>query len=212
MKRLKAVLAICGIALVSGFRLSAQDEIIIVRANEPTITTLLSTRPQSMPDTALLPLDEVVRPSHFTWGADLGSSFDLTNQGLSSFDLSACFGYRNRALRFLGVGAGVNVMLSNSSRIYPVYAQMRTTFTSRQKFVFLDVKGGICFANYYNRYTRRPPFGSIALGFTLASGRNFSSHISVGYAFVPISEVKSPENNRVLKDLHQAVIRLGVAF
>lgn len=193
-------------------KVSAQDEIIIVTPGESQVATLLTTHPQSLPDSMLLFPNVPANASHFTWGADLGSSFDLTEQGLTSFDLSACFGYRNRSIRFLGVGAGIYMMLNNSSRAYPVYAQLRTTFTSRQKFVFMEAKAGVSFISLYNTYTRRPLYGALGIGFTLASGRNFSSHIIIGYSFTPLRDMISVESNHPMRDLHQAYIRFGCAF
>lgn len=192
---------------------SAQEEIVIVEEQEPVVTTLLSSRSQSeKTEGTETEIPAAQKPSKFTWGADLGSSFDLTNQGLTSFDLSACFGYRNRALRFLGVGAGIHMMISNSSRAFPVYVQCRTTFTSTQNFVFMEAKAGVSFITLYNSDTRRPLYGSLGLGFTLASGRNFSSHIILGYSFTPLRDVTAPGQTKPMRDLHEAVIRLGVAF
>lgn len=189
-----------------------QDEIIITTVTETTTTTLLS----SKNDSTRVELDNVAMtaagPSHFTWGADLGSSFDLTNQEMTSFDLSACFGYRNRSLRFLGIGAGIHMMINNSSRAYPVYLQCRTTFTSTQKFIFLEAKAGVSFITLYNDITRRPLYAAVGIGFTLASGRNFSSHITLGYSFTPLNDIQLASQPKPMKDLHEAVIRLGVAF
>ncbi len=159
-----------------------------------------------------VPIPESERPSKFTWGADLGSSFDMSNQGMTSFDISASFGYRNRALRFLGIGAGIDMMVNNSTRAYPVYALCRTTFTSAQKFVFLEAKAGVSFMSFYNNEQRCPIFGAIGFGFTLASGRNFSSHIILGYSYTPLRNLQMPDKIKPMTDLHQAVIRLGVAF
>lgn len=209
VRSLTVVLAIC----LTGENAKAQDVIIISTQSAPEVTsTLLTTRPPQPTDT-IPKKPKMVTRNRFTWGTDLGSSFDLTNQDLTSFDLSACFGLRNnRAIRFLGIGAAIHMVTNNSSRCYPVYLQFRTTFTSEQQFVFLDVKAGISFVNLYNSVNRKPLYASAGIGFTLASGRNFSSHIILGYSFTPLKGIEIPQQPHPLKDLHQAVLRLGVAF
>lgn len=152
------------------------------------------------------------KPNHFTWGADLGSTMDLTNQSLTSFDLSACFGYRHKAMRFIGLGAGINVMVTNASRAYPVFAQVRTTFTPQNKLIFMDVKAGIAFLNLYDTVSRKPFYGCLGVGVTLASGLNFSSHIIFSYNFMPTGNIVVPEQPRPIKPFHGAAIRLGAAF
>lgn len=200
-----------GIAMaVAASGASAQEKIVIIQEEEPVTMTLLSSRQQA--DTVAVTMPQLPAPSKFTWGADLGSSFDLTNQGLTSFDLSACFGYRNKALRFLGIGAGIHMMISNSSRAFPVYVLCRTTLSPKSNFVFLEAKAGVSFITLYNLEPRHPLYGAVGVGFTLASGRNFSSHITLGYSFTPIRDLTAPGREQPMKDMHEAVIRLGVAF
>lgn len=201
-----SLIAVLAFALPS----KAQEEILIFSQDSPKVITLLTSRPQAT-DSIITP-ESVRHKAHFSWGAGLGSSFDLTDQALTSFDISAGFGYSYRSTRFMGLGAAIHFMINNSSRAYPVYFQYRTTFTSAQKFVFLDTKAGISFISLYDRYSRRPLYAGIGLGFTLASSRTFSSHIILDYSFTPLRNMINPETNHPLRDLHQAVIRLGCAF
>ncbi len=172
---------------------------------------------------------------HFTWGADLGSSVDLTANDMTSIDITGYFGYKNRWLRFLGIGAGINSMLGNASRCYPIYAMLRTSFSSRPQLCFLDLRGGISVNNILNYSSQTDFYGSVGLGITLAKGKKFSSHIIVSYNFSPIrpyiirTEVPvtdSPgevfegdpiqtttiESSVSFPDLHFASIRIGCAF
>lgn len=148
---------------------------------------------------------------HFSWGADLGTGIDLTANDMTFLDLHAYLGYKGHALRFLGVGAGVNTMMNNSSRCYPVYAMLRTSFSSRPRLCFMDLRLGISFNHLYDSADQTGFYGSIGLGITLATGRRFSSHIIAGYTFRPVSSSKIPENPR-LPDLHFAALRIGCAF
>lgn len=172
---------------------------------------------------------------HFTWGADLGSSVDLTANDMTSIDLTGYFGYKNNWLRFLGVGASINSMLGNASRCYPLYAMLRTSFSSRPQLCFLDLRGGVSVNNILNHKSQTGLYGSIGLGITLAKGKKFSSHIIVSYTYIPthpytvLTEVPvtdSPgevfegdptptttiETRVSFPDLHFASIRIGCAF
>lgn len=203
---IKHAIITLAITFISPLHSFSNDEITLTTSSSDSFT-LLSTRPK---DDSIL--NAGPKPSHFTWGIDLGSGFDMSSQSLTSFDLSAGFGYRNRAIRFLGVGAGIDMMVNNSSRAYPVYGQLRTTFTSAQKFVFMEIKGGMKFLQLFNNIERKPWFASVAVGFTLASGRNFSSHITIGYSYTPLNNIILPEKSSPAKDMHEALIRLGAAF
>ena len=45
--------------------------------------------------------------SHFTWGAEFGSSIDMTAHNMSTFDLDVNFGYKNAVFKVVGVGVGI---------------------------------------------------------------------------------------------------------
>lgn len=191
-----------------------------------------------IPQQSLVPEAKVDKEStlgHFTWGADLGSSVDLTANDMTSVDINGYFGYKGPWLRFLGVGAGINTMLSNASRCYPLYAMIRTSFSSRPQLCFLDLRLGVSINNILNYSSQTDFYGSIGLGVTLAKGKKFTSHIILSYNFMPIrphtvyTEVPvtdSPgevfegestptttvESQVPFPDLHFAAIRIGCAF
>ena len=52
---------------------------------------------------------------HFTWGADAGSSIDMSATDMSTIDLNINVGYKGPYVRFLGIGAGISTMVDNSS-------------------------------------------------------------------------------------------------
>lgn len=172
---------------------------------------------------------------HFTWGADIGSSVDLTANDMTSVDIHGCFGYKGHWMRFAGLGAGINSMLSNASRCYPVYALLRTSFSSRPQLCFLDLRLGISINNILNYSSQTDFYGSIGLGVTLAKGKKFASHIIISYNFMPVrpytilTEVPVTDSpgevfegdpvatttiatRHSFPDLHFAAVRIGCSF
>lgn len=173
---------------------------------------------------------------HFTWGAEIGSSVDLTGNDMTSLDLHAQFGYKGNYVRMAGIGAGINSAMDNSSRSYPVYAIFRSSFTRDPKFCFMDLRLGVVFNNILDFPSQRDLYGSLGIGFTLAKGKKFSSHIILAYTFMPVKDFKTiselPDDGRPgedfgdgttppsqtvetrthFPDLHFASIRIGCRF
>ena len=75
--------------------------------------------------------------SHFTWGAEVGSSIDLTGYDLSTIDVDVLFGYKNSFIRMAGFGAGVHRSVHRGDNFIPVYASIQTSFRSRPSLCFL---------------------------------------------------------------------------
>lgn len=163
-------------------------------------------------DVQVSPQEDGIGFSHFSWGADLGSSIDMTGQDMTSFDISAHFGYKGRFVRFAGIGAGIKMMVSNSSRSYPIYAMFRSGFSSKPTFCFLDIKGGIAISNLHNTINQTGLYGAIGIGFTLAKGRNFSSHIIAGYELIPLNDIEKAGEITRFNNLHMASVRIGASF
>lgn len=145
---------------------------------------------------------------HFTWGADAGSSIDMSATDMSAIDINVNIGYKGPYVRFLGIGAGISPMVNNSSRIYPVYALFRSSFSARPRFCFLDLRAGAAFCNLRELSTQADFYGSLGLGITLAHGKRFSSHIILAYSYIALQG----EAKYYLDDLHFATLRLGVSF
>lgn len=152
--------------------------------------------------------------SRFSWGMDAGSSIDMTSNDMSAIDLNAYFGYSGPYVRFAGVGAGIDMMVSSSSSAYPVYAMFRTDFRATPQLCFLELRGGAAFSNIESYPMQTTPFGSIGLGVTLAKGKTFSSHIVLSYNYIKLDDVRLPEDEGFARvhDLQYASIRIGVSF
>lgn len=152
------------------------------------------------------------RRAHFTWGAEFGSSIDLSAHDMSSIDFNANFGMRWRWFSLLGAGAGANIMVSNSCRTYPLFAVLRTSFSDgRPRLVFLDVRGGVAL-NYLNDKEQSGGYASVGVGFNLAGGKKFQSYIMAGYTFVGRKDINDETGFQPFDNLHYAGIRLGVRF
>lgn len=150
--------------------------------------------------------------NHFTWGAEIGGGIDMTSNDMSTVNLDAYFGYRNSWIQMLGVGAEVNMMVSNSVRAFPVYAMFRTSFCKKPKLLFMDLRGGVVFNNvtYGSQQTRL--YLSPGIGINLATGRTFKSYLQLSYVY---NGMQPYTKNGELKDidgLSMACIRLGINF
>lgn len=195
--------------LLAATPLSAQDNIstVVVTTTTTTVDQPSDAGQEAPPVPADTPFGR-----HFVWGASLGSSIDMTGQDMTAIDIDAFFGYKGDYIRFAGLGAGIKMMVSNSSRSYPVYAMLRTSFTKSPSFLYLEVKGGIGFNNLYTDVYQRNFIGGIAVGFTLAHSRTFSSNFSLGYEYMPLSNGTIDGIDTPFNDLHYAAIRIGASF
>lgn len=154
----------------------------------------------------------VIPRGHFAWGVDVGAAVDMTSNDMTFVDIQGYFGYRSNFIRMLGVGAGINMMLSNSSRSYPVFAMFRTSFSSQPRLSFLDLRAGCAFNSIDTYKSQTDFYGSIGWGITLASSRTFTSHIILSYVYLPLSDVITETGTHHMPDLHYATIRLGASF
>jgi len=149
---------------------------------------------------------------HFTWGVDLASGVDLTSHDMTMFELEGCFGYKNRWVRFAGVGASIVTMMNNSSRCYPVFGMVRTSFSPFRRLCFMELKAGISFNTMLDYKSQTDFYGSLGVGFTLAHSRTFSSHVVLRAIYMPLRPVEVNGVRQLTYDLAYASIGLGCAF
>lgn len=150
--------------------------------------------------------------TYFAWGADLGSTVDLSAHDMTSIDFSASFGLRRGWIGFLGVGAGANLMVSNSCRTYPLFACLRTSFTSRPSILFMDLRGGVALHYLDFNDSQAKPYVSAGLGFNLARSEKFTSYIIAGYTYYNRSDMAVGEEMHRYDDLQCGYVRIGVCF
>ena len=158
------------------------------------------------------PTADAVKAS-FAWGAEAGSSIDMSANDMSSIDISASFGYKRGWIKFLGIGAAMDIMVSNSSRSFPIFASFKTNFRKRPSLVFMDLRAGVAVNYLPNDYQQTGAYSYVGLGINLARGRKFSSYVTIGYTFKDFHRIETRAGSFIsLDDLHMASVRLGVTF
>lgn len=156
-------------------------------------------------------LDEY-RATRFAWGASFGSDIDLTGNDMSDVSIDAYFGVKTASLQILGVGAAIDVPVSNSWRSYPVYAILRTNFLRRPSLCFMDLRAGISVNLLEYDHKQTGAYASLGVGFRLASSKNFSSHLILAYTFNSRKDFTHGEECIKVDDLHMATMRIGITF
>lgn len=148
----------------------------------------------------------------FTWGAAAGASIDLTTNDMSTVDFEISFGMRRGWINFVGIGVEADIMVSNSCRSFPLFAELRTNFVNRPTVAFMDVKVGAClnYLEHNHQQTGVYTFGGV--GFNLARSSKFSSHLIIGYTFRQRRTVYGEEVIHRFGNLHYATVKIGVCF
>lgn len=151
--------------------------------------------------------------SHFTWGAEVGSSLDLTGHDMSTFDVDALFGYKNSAIRMLGFGVGIHRSIQHGDNFIPVYATIQTSFRSKPSLFFMSLKMGYSF----NTFSDSPTFGdmvsSIGVGINLSNSRLVKTYVllSAGYRYFNTRHIDLID--RITQHyIYIAQLRFGVSF
>lgn len=150
--------------------------------------------------------------NHFVWGAETGGAIDMTSNDMSAINLEAFFGYRNSWIDALGVGASVNMMVSNSVRSFPVYLMFRTGFRKSPTLLFMDLRGGCVFNNVTNSNQQTRLYLSPGIGINLARGRSFKSYITLSYVYNGMSPYVKDGERHDIHGLSMACVRLGISF
>ncbi len=153
------------------------------------------------------------RPRAFAWGVELTGNVDMDCQDMSSIAFNAYFGMKAPTVPILGVGTGVNVPVSNSARSIPIFAVVRTNFTTHQSLCFLDMRGGLSVNYLENDKRQTGGYFSAGIGVNLARSSKFQSYLIVGYSFYERKNYLDADDATVeLPSLHLATIRLGISF
>lgn len=150
--------------------------------------------------------------TRFTWGASFGSDIDLTGNDMSDVSLDAYFGIKMPAVQVLGLGVGIDVPVSNSWRSYPVYVIMRTNFMKRPSLCFFDARAGASVNLLEHDHKQTGAYASCGIGFQLASGSRFSSHLILSYTFTGRNNYHHGEEYIKVDNLHMATMRIGISF
>lgn len=150
--------------------------------------------------------------ARFVWGAEFGSSVDMSGQDMTSIDINALFGMSCGWFTFIGVGAAADVTVSNSNRSYPVFVALQTDFSHFHRPLFLDLRGGMSVNCLPANATRKGAYGSASLGFRLATGEKFRSYLTAGYTYIGRDDFDTGEIIVGQKALQMVTVRFGVTF
>lgn len=158
--------------------------------------------------------------SHFSWGADIGGSIDMSGHDMSTLNIDAYCGWRGGVFPIVGIGAGLNIPVNNARHEFPVYAIARTSFSSRPQPVFMELRGGLVVNTRQSGESSVDPYISPGVGFRLASGRAFTSYLTVGYIYnglrsgngMPSDGDANDDLSNRFRGIHSAVVRLGISF
>ncbi|MDE5572238.1 MAG: hypothetical protein K2N08_00280 [Muribaculaceae bacterium] len=161
---------------------------------------------------AASPKENYFNKKGFAWGLGLCSAIDMTGEGMSSIDIDGYFGYKNSFFQALGIGASINMALSNSSRSYPIYAIIRTSFSTTPKLLFFEIRGGISTNELYSYTTQTGLYLHPSVGIRLASGKSWSSHFTLGYKFISRKDFSYDEGIYRCPDLSMGVVGIGISF
>ena len=148
---------------------------------------------------------------HFAWGVDAGGSIDMGGDDMSTVNIDAFFGYKNQMIDIAGIGTGIHIMTSNSSRVFPLYAIFRSSFRNRPSLCFLDMRAGAAFNDVGNESQTRL-FLNPAVGFNLAVSRSFKSYITIGYIFNGMSSFGPTDDRTDIHGLDLVNFRFGITF
>lgn len=147
----------------------------------------------------------------FVWGAEAGTGIDMGGDNMSTINLRTLVGYSGPYLELAGAGAGVDMVMSNSTRMFPVYAHLRSSFTRNPSLLFADLKGGVAFNQTLSVGDRTSLFLQPGVGIHLATGKTFSSYLTLSYTYNSLSYYGDKANS-IIRGLNLATIAIGVTF
>lgn len=156
--------------------------------------------------------DRPLSESHFTWGGEVGASVDMGGNDMSTFDIDVMFGYKNKIIKTLGVGAGVHRAFGQGSNFVPVYAVIRMYFSPDHKLFFLNLKGGYSFNSFSYRGAQNGLKGCIGIGCNLSQGRKANSHLILSCGYFRLDKQMIAANGDPVRDIFLGKITLGVNF
>lgn len=148
----------------------------------------------------------------FGWGLGIGSSIDMTGNSMTSVDIDGFLGYRCSAFPIIGVGAGVNMVMNNSTRCFPIFAIIRTSFSNEPKLCFLDLRCGVAYNDLYNYTKQTGLYARVGGGINLAKGKTWRSYILVSYSFIKRNDFEYDNRTYSCPDFQGASLGLGISF
>ncbi len=151
-------------------------------------------------------------PQHgFTWGVEVGSGIDMGGDNMSNLNLAALIGYRTSWINFAGVGLGIDMMMSNSCRSFPIYGMIRSSFAEKPKLFFAEMRAGVALNQATDVPDRTNLFLQPGAGIYLATGKTFASYITLSYTYNAMT-FYGDKKDTLVHGLNMATLSLGVTF
>lgn len=147
----------------------------------------------------------------FVWGAEVGTGIDMGSDDMSTLNVEGAIGWRNSWIRMLGIGAGIDVAMSNSTRCFPIYAIFRSSFFKTPILLFGDLRVGIAHNQTDGVPDRTNFFIRPGLSIELAKGKTFCSYLSLAYTYNSIT-FQGDKAETLVHGLNQATVSIGVMF
>ncbi|MCM1369666.1 MAG: hypothetical protein NC204_04770 [Candidatus Amulumruptor caecigallinarius] len=126
--------------------------------------------------------------SHFTWGAEIGSSIDVTGNDMSTFDVDVALGYKNDFIKLAGIGAGIHHSIHAGNNLIPLYVVLRTSFRKQPSLLFFDVKAGYSFNTISGSDTMGDFYASTGVGINLGKSFKAKPYIVLSCAYQRFSD------------------------
>lgn len=147
----------------------------------------------------------------FTWGAETSSGIDMGGDNMSSINIAALIGYRTSWIDFTGIGLGIDMMMSNSCRSFPIYGMLRSSFAEKPKLFFAEMRAGIALNQATNVPDRTNLFLQPGAGIYLATGKNFASYLTLSYTYNAMT-FYGDKKDTLVHGLNMATLSIGVTF
>ena len=147
----------------------------------------------------------------FTWGAEAGTGIDMGGDNMSTLNLRATIAYSGPYLELAGIGAGVDMVMSNSTRSFPLYAVVRSSFSRSPRLLFAELRGGIAVSQVPSMADQTKPFIQPGIGIHLATGASFSSYLTLSYTYNGLSYYGDKADS-FIRGINLATIAIGITF
>lgn len=115
--------------------------------------------------------------SHFTWGAEFGSSIDLTAHNRSTFDLDVNIGFKNSFIKLAGIGTGFHRSVYSGAYYIPVYGIIRTSFRKKPSLLFMNMLFGYSFNKIKGASRHGDMVSALGCGLNLTQSSRAKSYL-----------------------------------
>lgn len=148
----------------------------------------------------------------FGWGAEIASGIDIGGHDMSNISIKAFLGVKTKIFQMIGVGTGIDMMMSNSCRAFPIYALMRTSFGYRNPTCFADFRIGCAINRVDDHFKRTNVYVAPGVGINFAQGASYRSYMIFSFVYNDLQYPGyNPDYGRI-RGLTFANVSIGITF